>query len=176
MQFFKFSIPSITNPFSLKQGITFAAAAFGALVISMAQIPSAHALSFAPGTEFLPYKNKRACLRNGGNFLRWQGETYCTRAKQRPTPRPKVTSYRTCVKAGGKIVKARPRICLWKGRYFTQKIAKPKRDSKPIIIRNFRECASYGGRIKKSNPPRCTILGRTYYKQGQFRIQPITTY
>ncbi|HAT85598.1 MAG TPA: hypothetical protein DCS30_06400 [Rhizobiales bacterium] len=176
MQIFSLSLSRMTKLFSLKQGITIATAIFGTMIISLVHVSSAQALSFAPGTEFLPYKNQRACLRNGGNFLRWNGETYCTRAKKRPVPRPKISSYRSCVKAGGKIVKARPRICLWKGRYFPQNVAKPKRDSKPIIIRNFRECASYGGRVKKSKPPRCIILGRTYHKQGKFRIQPIKTY
>lgn len=166
MQLFRFLTPRVTKLFSLKQGITLATAVFGALVISMAQVPSAQALSFAPGTEFLPYKNKRACIRNGGNFLLWQGQTFCTRAKQRV----RVNSYRTCVKAGGQILESRPRICLWKGRYFAQKKVRP--NPKPIVIRNYRDCVNHGGRIKKTNPPRCVILGRTYYKSVRVKPKP----
>ena len=131
-----------------------------ALSIVLFSHSPAQALSFAPGTEFLPYKSKRACLNNGGNFMRWQGETYCTRAKNVPKPRPVVSNYRSCTKAGGRIVKTRPPLCLWKGRYFEAN----KKKRKVIRIRNFKDCVKYGGIIQESHPARCKI-GNTVFTQ-----------
>ncbi len=39
-----------------------------------------HALSFAPGTQFLDIKTERECIAQWWTFTQWYGEIYCTKA------------------------------------------------------------------------------------------------
>lgn len=126
--------------------------ALGWLILSQS---GANALSFAPGTEFLPYKTAKACRAHGGSFTKWYGETYCTREKR---PR-KIRTYKQCVAAGGIMPKIYPPQCRINGKIFRAKTAKKPRSRTAIlnIAARKKDC---WGLVKR----RCLLVnGKLFY-------------